>query len=250
MANRNAATGADWQVAAFALGLHGGGRNLELRRRRLERRITNCEPADLCGCRRDTSRAASVTPSEHHRCCRNRTLNRPLAEATRRQSSNAIRSRTALAYWKRLRRYAAGLPGLGLAAAALIECSFEIAGQRFVCGGVGMRHTRRRHVPCSKLAQHLFPDGRVRCGMLDVHGIQLKIGRYGVLRCGRSRSTCRERPGGWMAREEAGAGDGDCAPAALDAGFRKAPGNPQPSAELPCRLARLRLGPSTQAHLS
>ena len=114
--------------------------------------------------------------------------------------SIAIRSRTALAYWKRLRRYAAGLPGLGCRRGRLIECSLEVACQRFVRGGVGMRHTGRRHVPCSKLAQHLFPDGGVRRGMFDVHCIQLKIGRTEPSVVAGHAERVENGPGRWRQR--------------------------------------------------
>ena len=57
-----------------------------------------------------------------------------------------------------------------------------------------------------KLAQHLFPGGRVRCGMLDIHGIQLKIGRMeSCVVAGHAVliENCLVRGWGEMGREQA-----------------------------------------------
>ena len=103
MADSDSAARSDRQVAALAFVLYPGGRNVELRRRRRERRISDRQPADMQP-RKGISRAAAVTPSEHPRYCRSRILNRLLAKATRRQSPTRSGRGWRLAYWKRLRR--------------------------------------------------------------------------------------------------------------------------------------------------
>ena len=71
--------------------------------------------------------------------------------------SSASRSRMALAYSARFRRWSAVRPGRGLGGGCAIDCALEVADESFERRGVRARHASRRHHAGAHLPDHLLP---------------------------------------------------------------------------------------------
>ena len=74
-----------------------------------------------------------------------------------------------------------GRPGLGFAAAALIELRLEVGGERLVGCIIGTRHALRRHRTRAQPAHDVFPDLAVGRRRRDVHAIEREVGCFRAL---------------------------------------------------------------------
>ena len=89
--------------------------------------------------------------------------------------SSASRSRMALAYSVRFRRWISGRPGLGCAASPRSSAVSSNADQVLVGGIVGTLDADRRHRPGAELADDLLPHLRVRRRVGDVERIERQV---------------------------------------------------------------------------
>ncbi len=162
---------------AFLRAVVGDAKRVDVDERR---RRADGEAADLVGGARDSARAASAKASARRRCCRSRSSRRRRAAAQPTSTSTASRSRTALRYSLRFRRWNGTVrPGSGDSRGRAIELALEPR-QRAAAfrSAVGPRAAVvRRHHAGLELAHDVLPDGRVGADVVEVERLERQVGR-------------------------------------------------------------------------
>ena len=169
MANRDAAARSERQIFALPIVLHHVQGDLERLDRRARRRQTCREPRHLAGDRQISFQVGRRNRERHPRSCRScRRRSRPRAAATSTSRSSANRSRIALLYSVRFRRWTALiLPGFGLAAHARSISVSSAARHRAIRRRIGPRPSGRRHRAGAKLRDDSLPHFGIGAGLRE-----------------------------------------------------------------------------------